>query len=298
MSSIANISVGRLAAICALYAGMMIFATVGQGQESVDSIEGTYPVQEFSVEVNGIDLHYRLVGEGSPVLLLHGFSLSGMWWNSLITDLAKENTLIIPDLPAHGRSSRHDGPYLYTQVAQDLFALMDHLHINEFNGIGHSAGGAILLHMGAQKPNRLKAMIVVSSAHRMSDEGRDILSEQPDLEDHSPAQRSYWQRIHPGGDKQIQSLIDSMRSLSKYSENELTAGQLFEITARTLIVVGDGDAFAPLDLALELRQSILDSNLWVIPSQGHAPIWPDSGGSSDSRTIFPSIVNEFLHGSN
>lgn len=298
MNLVAKVSVGRLAVIGALYVITMIFAPIGQGQESVDTSDGSFPVQESSVEVNGIDLHYRLVGEGSPVLLLHGFFASGVWWNSLIEDLAKGNTLIIPDLPAHGRSSRHNGPYLFAQAAQDIFALMDHLRINEFNAIGHSAGGAILLHMGTQKPNRLKAMILVSSAHRMSDEARDIFSEWQVLDQNSLELQAYWQQIHPGGDKQIRSLIDDMRGLSKYSGNELTADQLFEITARTLVVVGDGDPFVPLDLAVELRQAILDSNLWVIPSQGHVPIWPDWGGSPYSRTIFPTIANEFLHGSN
>jgi pimeloyl-ACP methyl ester carboxylesterase len=278
---------------------LLILATVAQGHNSEEADEGAYPLRESSVEINGIDLHYRLVGAGSPLLLLHGFSTTGTWWNSLIEDLATRNTLIIPDLPAHGRSSRHDGPYLYAQVAQDLFALMDHLDISEFNAIGHSAGGQILLHLATKNPSRVKAMILISSAHRIPDEARDILAQWPDLEDNPPALQEYWQRIHSGGDEQIRSIIKDARSLSNYNGNvEFTADQLIEISARTLIVVGDGDGFVPLNLALEMRQAIYDSNIWVIPSQGHSPIWPDMGGSSDFRTIFPSITNDFLHDSN
>jgi len=272
-------------------------AVAAQGDEFASAKIGTYSLRASSIEVNGIDLHYRLLGEGPPLLLLHGFSVSGTWWNSLIEDFAETNTLIIPDLPAHGRSSRHDGPYLYAQVAQDLLALMDHLHFSEFNGIGHSAGGAILLHMGTQAPSRVRAMILVSSAHRMLDEARDILAKWPDLDDNIPELQEYWRRIHPDGDKQIYSLIEDMRTLSSYNGNvEFTADQLVEVTARTLIVVGDGDVFVPLDLALEMRQAIFDSNIWVVPSQGHSPIWPDWGGSSDFRAIFPSVANRFLHG--
>lgn len=278
---------------------LLILAPVALGQELSAANEGTYSLRESSVEVNGINLHYRVVGKGSPLLLLHGFSTTGAWWNSLIEDLATRNTLIIPDLPAHGRSSRHYGPYLFVQVAQDLFALMDHLDINEFNAIGHSAGGQILLHLATKKPSRVKSMILVSSAHRMSDEARDVLAQWPDIEDNPPALQEYWQRSHSGGDEQIRSLIRDLRRLSNYNENvEFTADQLIEITARTLIIVGDGDVFAPLNLALEMRQAIFDSSIWVVPSQAHSPIWPDWGGSSDARAIFPSIANDFLHDSN
>lgn len=278
---------------------LLILATVAQGQDLAEASEGTLSVRKSSVVVNGIDLHYRLIGEGSPVLLLHGFSGAGSWWDSLIEDLAKQNTLIIPDLPAHGQSTGHDGPYLYSQVAQDLFALMDYLQIDNFNAIGYSSGGQILLHLATQEPSRVKAMILVSSIHRIPDEIRDILAQWPDLEDNPPSVQEYWQRTHPGGDDQIRSLIEDLRSLSSYNGNvEFAADQLADISARTLLVVGDSDVFVPLHLALEMRRAIYDSNIWVIPLQGHSAIWPDWGGSTDARAAFPSIANAFLNESN
>ena len=285
--------------MCKLISCFLILslASLAQGQESTSANDGEHVLRAASVEVNGIDLNYKLAGEGPPLLLLHGFSLAGTWWDSLVGDLATRNLLIIPDLPGHGRSTRHEGPYLFSQVARDLFSLLEHLHVDAFNAIGYSAGGIVLLHMGIQDPGRIEAMILISSTPGTSDEPRDIISEWPDLEDNSPALKEYWRQNHPGGDEQIRTLIDDLRNLGDPNENfEFTRDQLFEIEARTLIVVGDGDPLAPLDLALDLRQSILDSNIWVIPAQEHAPIWPDFGGSPHFRKIFPSVAHEFLHG--
>ena len=276
---------------------LLSLAAFAQAQESSGANDGRHLVREAFVEVNKINLHYKLVGDGPPLLLLHGFSLAGAWWNPLIGDLATRNTLIIPDLPGHGRSTRHDGPYLFSQVARDLFALLDHLDIEAFNAIGYSVGVQILLHMSTQEPRRVNAMILMSSTPGTTDELREMVSTWPDLEDNSPALKEFWRRNHPGGDEQIRTLIDDMRSLGKDNGNvEFTGDQLIEIDARTLIVVGDGDPFAPLDLALDFRQALLDSHIWVIPAQGHTPIWPDFGGSSHFQKIFPSVANEFLHG--
>ena len=274
------------------------FVSATNGQELAGEYQGTYPVRESYVEVNGVDLYYRLIGDGPPLLLIHGFIATGNLWSSLVDDLADRNTLIVPDLPAHGRSSSHGGPYLYPQVAQDILALLDYLQITEFDAIGHSAGGSILLHIATQYPSRVKAMILVSSGHRYSAEIRKNIAQWPDLEDSLPLVQEYLRNSHPGGDEQIRSLITALRSLSNYNGNvEFTADRLNEIRARTLLIVGDSDEWFPVEVILEMRDAIPGSSMWVIPSQGHSPIWPDWGGSTDARTIFPSTVDVFLHGS-
>ena len=74
-------------------------------------------VRHDSVEVNGIRLHYRVAGSGPTVLLLHGFTGAGAWWNPLFEGLAKDYTTIVPDLPGHGSSQGRDGPDLRSRVA-------------------------------------------------------------------------------------------------------------------------------------------------------------------------------------
>ncbi len=272
--------------------------SVGHGQESGNSNQFGLPVQQSSIAVNGVDIYFKIIGDGPPILLLHGFSGTGSWWDSLIEELAEENTLIIPDLPAHGRSSAHEGSYEYRQVAQDLFDVLDRLDLRQFAAIGYSAGGQILLHMATQQPTRIESMVLISSIHRIPDDIRKVLSEWPSLEDNPPVVQEYWHRNHPGGEKQIRALIDAMRSLAEYNGNvEFTVADLSEIRARTLLILGDRDGFVPLDLATEMYNSIPEASLWIVPSQGHSVIWPDWGGSPDARGIFPTVARQFLNGS-
>lgn len=249
-------------------------------------------VQEAAAEVNGIRIHYRVVGSGPPLLLLHGFSGAGAWWDPLLEDLAEDHTLIIPDLPLHGHSTGRPGPYRFDIVAMDLFALMDELDIGRFRAIGYSGGGIVLIHMATQQPKRIESAVLLSAPHVLS--AAQILAF-PSFADHSARVRDYWLEVHPGGEAQVRRLITSFHALSDIGvELNVTPEQLSTIEARTLLVVGDRDPVVPLELALEIYRAIPNAALWVVPSQGHSPVMPNWGGSPEARQIFPGVVKEFL----
>lgn len=56
--------------------------------------------------MNGTKIFYRMTGTGTPVVLLHGYTQTGYMWNPLITDLAKNHTVIVPDLRGAGASEK------------------------------------------------------------------------------------------------------------------------------------------------------------------------------------------------
>ncbi|MBK7965738.1 MAG: alpha/beta fold hydrolase [Bacteroidetes bacterium] len=90
-------------------------------------------------------LHYRIIGEGNPVLLLHG--LFGMSDNlqSFGRQLAEKNhQVIIVDLRNHGQSP-HDEIHTYQDMAEDIAALLHDLKLNKVDIIGHSMGGKVVL---------------------------------------------------------------------------------------------------------------------------------------------------------
>lgn len=245
-----------------------------------------------SVEVDGDRLHYRVGGDGPPLLLLHGFTGSGSWWDPYLESLAKNYTTIVPDLPGHGRSEGGPDPYRFDQVATDIHALMDELAIDRFRAIGFSGGGIVLLHMAALDPERMEAMAVVSAPHVHS---RSAILEFPSFEDQPEQVREYWLEIHPGGETQVRRLIASFHGLGAAVEKiDIPAEQLATIETRTLIVLGDRDAWVPVPVVLEMYQAMPSAALWIIPMQGHFAIWPAWGGSAEAASIFPAIVTRFL----
>jgi hypothetical protein len=86
-------------------------------------------VRDHVIDINGIRLRYRDVGSGPALLLIHGFTWTGEWWDPLLPALARDHRVIVVDLPGHGRSTGHPGPWSYRQVASDMHTLLDRLGI-------------------------------------------------------------------------------------------------------------------------------------------------------------------------
>jgi pimeloyl-ACP methyl ester carboxylesterase len=118
-------------------------------------------------EINGIQLHYNIQGDGEPLLWLHGFMGCGSDWRYIFPELPASYRLIAPDLRGHGASTVSSGNpsdgYSHRQCAQDVLALLDHLGISSVKAIGISGGGIILLHMAIAVPSRVSAMVIVSA---------------------------------------------------------------------------------------------------------------------------------------
>src|ERR1700690_1535090 len=109
--------------------------------------------------LNGMQLYFEVHGSGEPLILLHGFSECSQDWSPLIADWSKHFQLIIPDMRGHGRSSNSSKTFRHQDSAADIFALLDHLGIGTFKGLGMSGGGNVLLHLATQKPERVQAMV-------------------------------------------------------------------------------------------------------------------------------------------
>ena len=226
------------------------------------------------------------------LLLLHGFSGAGAWWDPLLEDLAEDHTLIIRDLPLHGRSTGRPGPYRFEDVAADLYALMDELGIGRFRAAGYSGGGIALMHMLTQQPNRIESAVLLSAPGVLTE--AQILAF-PSFEDHPARVHDSWLEIHPGGEAQVRKLIAAFHGLTDVGAAvNVTPEQLSTIEARTLLVVGDRDPVVPLELALEMYRAIPIAAIWVVPGEGHSPVMPDWGGSPEARRIFPDVVRECL----
>src|SRR6478735_9346115 len=104
-----------------------------------DSIQA--PPQGHFTTVNGFQMYYEVHGEGSPLVLLHNFTGSTLFWQPYLADLAELFKLIVVDMRGHGRSNNPANQFTHRQSALDIFALMDQLEIEQFKVIGVSSGG-------------------------------------------------------------------------------------------------------------------------------------------------------------
>jgi len=127
--------------------------------------------------INGIEMYYEMYGSGEPLVLLHGFFETGDWWDFIIDDLSEHFQLIIPDLRGHGRSTNPLDHWTMSQSAKDIFALLDNLGIEKFNGIGVSTGAKTLLHMATQDTQRVASMVLIGGTMYYPEQFRESVRE-------------------------------------------------------------------------------------------------------------------------
>ncbi len=111
---------------------------------------------------DGLNLSYRVLGSGAPVILLHGWSVDGSLWNSVTEALTTVGLqLIIPDQRGAGSSDKPDSGYGIEQYAADVGALADALELDRFALMGHSMGGQIAQVAAADLGERVEKLALV-----------------------------------------------------------------------------------------------------------------------------------------
>ena len=105
-------------------------------------------------------LHYKEIGEGKPLLILHGLFGTSDNWQTHAKKLGEYYRVILVDQRNHGHSPWSED-FTYEHLADDLEHLILHLGINQFTLIGHSMGGKTAMYYSQKYPNRLEKMVVV-----------------------------------------------------------------------------------------------------------------------------------------
>src|SRR4030095_150612 len=110
--------------------------------------------------VNGIQLHYVMGGKGDPVVLLHGWPETWYSWHRVMPDLAKNYTVIVPDLRGLGDSSKPPTGYDGKTVAEDIHQLVTQLGFKSIFLVGHDIGVLIAYPYAAAHPTEVKGLAV------------------------------------------------------------------------------------------------------------------------------------------
>ena len=250
---------------------------------------GTAPCVSETVDVNGVELHYTIHGDGPPLLLLHGYGGTGdRTWKHLLPKFKPHFQLIVPDLRGHGRSSFTKDNFTHRQAAKDVLALLDQLEISSTSAIGNSTGAMTLLHVATIAPERVKSMVLNSATTHFPESARAIMETVKDdgesaLGDYFADERMA--AMHKLGPKQHEWLRRSFREM-KDDETDMNFNQraLKRISASTLIVHGDRDQLFPIDIPVTLYKNIPNSKLWIVPGQDHNAAWDPN---SESRILEP-----------
>ena len=118
------------------------------------------------ITVDGVRLAIRTVGEGTPLVLLHGFPQNHRAWLPLVPELAKDHFCILPDLRGYGDSDAppdSDDHQVYSKrrMALDLIGILDALDVSKTDVIGHDRGARVAYRFALDHPDRLDRLGII-----------------------------------------------------------------------------------------------------------------------------------------
>ncbi|MFW5921411.1 MAG: alpha/beta fold hydrolase [Polyangiales bacterium] len=109
-------------------------------------------------------VHVRELGDGPPLLLVHGLMTSSYSWRYVVEPLARRYRVIAPDLPGAGRSDKPvDRPYGARALATFVGELVDALGIGGCEAIGNSLGGYLCMWLALERPEALSRLVDIHS---------------------------------------------------------------------------------------------------------------------------------------
>lgn len=193
---------------------------------------------------NNIRLYYEKLGQGPPLILLHGNGESHDIFAPLADSLKKIFTIYMPDSRGHGKSE--NAPLDYFLMAQDIYSLIQNLGINKPHIMGFSDGGIIALLLAVNYPDSISSLIAAGA--NLSPKAFKL----PVLTD---IRVKYFFKRDP----KLKLMLD---------QPEITPQTLNNINVPSLIIAGEKDVF-PLKHSLKIAQAIPCADLLIVKGGNH-----------------------------
>src|SRR6266700_1225811 len=116
-----------------------------------------------TISTNGAQIFVHVGGQGPAVVLLHGYGETGDMWAPLAARLARDHTVIVPDLRGLGLSSRPAGGYDKKTQAGDVAGVLDALKIAKADLVTHDIGNMVGYAFAAQHPDRVTKFVLMDA---------------------------------------------------------------------------------------------------------------------------------------
>lgn len=223
------------------------------------------------VEHDGAQIWYASYGSGPAVILLHGgLGHSGNWGYQVPPLLEHGYQAIVIDSRGHGRSTRDERPFRYTQMAADVVAVMDALGLEKAAFVGWSDGAVIALILGHKRPERVNGVLFFAC-------NVDPSGSREDFEFTPILQRCIGR--HMADYAELSATPDQFEPFSQavglmqQTQPNYTAADLTEIQVPVVVVHSELDEFIKLEHAEYLAQTIPNAKLVFLEEVSHfAPL--------------------------
>lgn len=244
--------------------------SMAQAAERWETLPATPQVVTTSrtgyLDVNGTRLFYRLVGHGSPVVLLHGGLANSDYWGNQVKVLAPHHTVILLDSRGHGRSGRDAQAYGYDLMADDVVALLNQLKIKKADVVGWSDGAILGLDLAIRHPERV-GKVFAFAANSTTDGVIAGVEKNPTFAAYIDRAGQEYKKLSPTPDKYdefVEQISHMWASQPSWSDADLK-----KIKTPVLVVDGDHDEAIKREHTEYLAATIPGAGLAILPNASH-----------------------------
>jgi pimeloyl-ACP methyl ester carboxylesterase len=238
-------------------------------------------MKEEKILAKGIETNYKIGGRGKNLLILHGWNGSSDSWRRIIEILEIKYKVICPDFPGFGKTEIQKTSWDLNNFVEWLRELTEKLNLKEFFLLGHSFGGRVAIRFLISYPEKVKKLILVSSAgikqewglkekiiFQISKIGNAIFSKNHFLRFKDGARNLFYRIARIKDYSKAKGIMKE--TMKKIVEEDLLP-ELSKIQKETLIIWGEKDKIIPLKYAFIFKEKIKNSKLKILPKIGHSP---------------------------
>lgn len=226
--------------------------------------------------VHGIKTNYMTIGEGHPLLILHGWGSNAERWSEVAEILSKNGfKVIIPDLPGFGKSAQLDAAWNLNSYVNWIDEFIKILNVKNIYLAGHSFGGALACKISIKRNQDIKKMFLIAPAfHREKTAQKNVSKNIAKvvkifrfLPYYGLFRKAIYKYILRKSDYIYSQGIMQQTYLKVIDED--IAFQIPFIKVPTVIIWGDKDQSTPVKDAYYLQKEIKNAMLEIIPGAGH-----------------------------
>jgi 3-oxoadipate enol-lactonase len=229
-------------------------------------------------------LYYEEIGEGIPLICLHGYALDHTIWLQMANLMKSSIRLILPDLRGHGKSPAPSGKYSMQDMAEDVILIIEKLNLRQIYIAGHSMGGYITLALAEKNPEKLLGLALVAS-HTFADSPEKKKARLEDIEKIKISSPAEVLSDFPGKLSKDTEVADYCRILISQTSKNGAMGVLAGMSERpdrtkllaslnkpALLIAGSNDQLIPMEINLEMYAKIKNMKVIEIKNAGHMPM--------------------------
>lgn len=296
--------------LCLLAFVCVLVATSAYSDIPIEQLKAKYANAESQfIDINGLDVHYRIEGEGPNLVLIHGTAASLHTWDAWTEILKKDFRIIRLDLPAFGLT----GPSLTRDYSIGAYrdfvdAFVDAIALDTFSIAGNSLGGGIAWAYAAAHPEKIEKLVLIDATGIPDDKGdppvfkmarNPILGKLFEFLTPKSFIKKNMKEVYYDDSKVTDSLVTRYHQMALRAGNRIAfrdrahvvnpdrTAELAKITSPTLIIWGEEDEWIPVSSAYQFQDKIEAAELAIMEEIGHVPMEEDPETSA-------AIAREFL----